>query len=121
MKKVLCLIIVMMCFLFTGCSKSEGTIEEITGVSFNKINYIKANGSLYNVEEFISEYKGLNYKKISEKAGSTRHFYYVCYDSNDKILFTLVDIGNQNKYYIKKGKFDINKDALNSLYQLISK
>jgi len=109
----------MMCFLFTSCSKSEGTIEEITGVNFDKISYIKANGSLYNVEEFISEYKNLKYKKTSIKVGSTTHFKFECYDNNDEILFTLIDVGNQDKVFIKKGKFDINKDASKSLYQLI--
>ena len=123
MKKIFCLVGVLMCFILVGCSKSQGTIEEITGVDFNKINYIKTGSALnqnedYDVEEFISEYKNLKYKKISGEYNGTTHLYFLCYDANDKVLFTLVDIGNQDKVFIKKGSFDINKDASSSLYQL---
>ena len=123
MKKIFCLVVIIMCFMLVGCGKSQGTIEELTGVKFDEISYIKTGGASeqnenYDVDKFISEYKNLKYKKISGKYGNTSHVYYVCYDDNDKVLFTLVDVGNQDKVFIKKGKFNINKDASSSLYQL---
>ena len=123
MKKILVIIILIMCFMVVGCSNSHGTIEEITGIEFNKIKYIKTGGALnqnedYDVNDFINEYKDLKYKKISGGYGSTTHLYYVCYDANDKVLFTLIDVGNQNKFFVKKGTFDIKKDASSNLYQL---
>ena len=124
MKKILFAVVMLtMCFLLVGCSKTQGTIEDITGVKFESINYIKSGGALnqssnYDVEQFISKYKNLKYKKISGKYGSTTNIYYVCYDDSDNILFTLVEIGNQNKVFIKKGIFDINRDTSYSLYQL---
>lgn len=122
-KKILCLFVLIICFVLVGCSKTHGTIEEITGVDFSKIDYIKTGSALhlkkgYDVGKFISEYKNLKYKKISGEYGSTAQVYFVCYDANDKVLFTLVEIGNQNKVFIKKGSFDINKDSSSSLYQL---
>ena len=123
MKKTLCLLVLIISFILVGCSKSQGTIEEITGVEFSKINYIKTGGASYlnedyDVEKFINEYKNLKYKKISGEYGSTAHLYFVCYDANGKVLFTLVEIGNQDKVFIKKGSFDINNDSSSSLYQL---
>lgn len=123
MKKLFCLVFLIMCFVLVGCSKTQDTIEGITGVDFNKISYIKTGGALnqsndYDVEEFITEYKNLKYEKISGEYGNTGHVYYVCYSDNNEVLFTLVDVGSQDKVFIKKGKFDINEDASSSLYQL---
>lgn len=122
MKKVLGLIVIFMCIMLVGCNKTNMTIEEIVGVNFNDIAYIKTGdysniNENYDVSEFIDKYQNLKFQKISGGYGSTAHLYYVCYNSNNEVLFTLVDIGNQDKYFIKKGEFDINKDSSN-LYQL---
>ena len=128
MKKFLSLIVMILCLFLVGCSNKSNmtsniTIEEITGVNFSEILYIKTGDALnhnedYSVKQFIEEYKNLHYIKITGSIGSTAHTYYVCYDANDEVLFTLVDIGNQDKFYIKKGNFDINEDNTNNLYQL---
>ena len=121
MKKFLSLIVILLCIALTGCSKNM-TIEEITGIDFNQIDHIRTGfassiNENYDVEEFTNNYKNLKYQKISGGYGNTAHKYFVCYDSNNEVLFTIVDIGNQGKYFIKKGEFDINKDSSN-LYQL---
>ncbi|MBQ2639384.1 MAG: hypothetical protein IJF92_01275 [Bacilli bacterium] len=125
MKKVLYLLVIMICLCLVGCSKSTMTIAEITDIDFNKISYIKVGGALnqnenYDVERFIDEYKDLKYKKISGEYGNTAHKYFVCYDADNNTLFTIVEIGNQNKVFIKKGSFNINTDSpQSSLYQLV--
>ncbi len=123
MNKIFYLITLIMCFILLGCIKSRGTIEEITGVEFNKIDYIKIGNASnqsedYDVEKFISEYKNLKYKKASGEYGNAAHLYYVCYDVNNEVLFTLIEVGSQNRVFIKKGIFDINKDSSSNLYQL---
>ena len=122
MKKFLSIILILICITLTGCTKKSMTIEEITGINFNEIDHIKTGDAWsqnenYDVNKFINEYKNLKYKKFKEGTGSTAHTYYVCYNSDNEVLFTLVDIGNQGKYFIKKGSFDINKDSSNR-YQL---
>ena len=122
MKKNFILLPLMICFLLCSCTKTHKTIEEITGVEFDKISYIKTGenqAQYYDVEEFINEYQNLEYKKITGEYGNTTHMYFICYDADDKILFTLVNVGNQDKVFIKKGSFDINSDAKENLYQLI--
>ena len=100
------------------------TIQEITGIDFNDISYIKTGGALkqnedYPVNEFIQEYKNLKYKKLNDRSmGSTTHLYFVCFNSDNEVLFTLVEIGKQDKVFIKKGIFNINEDPYSSLYQL---
>ena len=89
----------------------------------NNISYIKTDGDSiqendYLVDDFIKHYKNLKYKKVNQSTGSTTHLYYVCYNSNDEVLFTLVDIGNKDLIYLKKGLFNINDNNIKYLYQL---
>lgn len=98
------------------------TIEEILNININDISYVKTGGALiqdedYSVDDFIKYYKNLKYKKVNQSTGNTAHIYYVCYDRNDKILFTLVEIGNKGLIYLKNGLFNINDDN-GYLYQL---
>lgn len=129
-KIIVCIIVVIVvCFFaiifnqFIKEKVDEGkTIEEITGISLSDISYIKTGSAgeqneYYEVSDFIKEYNDIKYKKNYESYGSTANIYFVCYDLNDEILFTVVEIGNQNKVFIKKGKFDINKDSEECLYQ----
>ncbi len=122
MKKIF---IILLLIIFTiGCSKKTKTIEEILNIKLENISYIKTGGfdninEYYNVNDFIEKYQNNKYKKISGEYGSTTHIYYVCYDTDDNIIFTLVDIGNQDKVFIKKGTFDIN-EGRKYLYQLDS-
>ncbi len=121
MKRALCLIIVIFSFLLVGCNKTSKTIEEITGVSLDDISYIKTGNNVdndYDVDTFIEEYKDLKFTKTSGNIGNTARKYYVCYNSDNEVLFTLVDIGNQDKFFIKKGFFDIEKDSKKFQYKL---
>ena len=124
MKKIIGVLIIISCYFIIMYIQPNGkTIEEITGVNFANISYIKTGGGVrqnenYSVDKFVQEYKDMKYKKINGgSAGNTAHQYYVCYGSNNEILFTYVDIGNNNKVCIKKGDFDINRDLNASLYQ----
>ena len=123
MKKVLCLIMVVACLFLTGCGKKQ-TIEEITGVSLNQIDHIKYGGTTTHdndytdVQGFIDSNKNNKYKKVSGSYGSTTHRYFICYNSKDEVILTLVDVGNSGYVFIKAGEFNINKDASSSLYQL---
>ena len=105
MKRALCLIIVIFSFLLVGCNKTSKTIEEITGVSLDDISYIKTGNNVdndYDVDTFIEEYKDLKFKE----------------KFNKKFIYNLVDIGNQDKFFIKKGFFDIEKDSKKFQYKL---
>ena len=102
--------------------ESEGTIEEILGIDLDDIDHIKTGGALeqnsdYPVEDFIEEFGGREYNKANKSEGNTSHTYYVGYDEFDEVLFTLVDVGNQNLVFLKEGEFDINVDR-NVLYQM---
>lgn len=121
-KKFILLIgIILLFFIATFFVFKNGTIEEIININFNDIAYIKTGDSLvqnsfYDVDKFTKSYKNIKYKRVFGSYNSNYHTYYVCYDSNNNILFTLVETENENKVIIKKGKFDISFDS-NSLYQ----
>ena len=122
MKKILGLMIVLACLFLFGCSKSVMTIEEITGVDFSNISYVKTGitgDKDYDIDLFVNYYKDLKYEKISGDYGNTAELYFICYNSFDEVLFTLVEIGNQDKVFIKKGSFDINGDSSYNLYRLV--
>ncbi len=114
-------------FIFNWSRGRTGkTISEITGVNFNKIAYVKAGEPLkqdedINIKEFIKLFKRHKfYNPKTTDIGSTAHYYYVAYDKDNNILFTVVMVGNQGLVFIKKGSFDINKDRNDNLYQLRS-
>lgn len=116
------IVIIAILLVFTLRNNNYHTIEEILKININDISYVKTGGALiqeddYSVDDFINNYKNLKYKKVNKSTGSTAHVYYVCYDYNDKILFTLVEIGNQGLIYLKNGSFNINDDN-GYLYQL---
>ena len=120
MKKGLIFLGIVLCIFLAGCNSKEKTIEEITGVNFDDISYIKTKDIDYDVNEFISYYQNAKFQKITEKnIGSTTHLYFVCYDNNDNVLFTLVSVGNQDKYIIKKGSYNTNTDSYKFLYQMV--
>ena len=118
MKKILSLILLIICLISIGCGKKSGTIEELINVNFNEIDHIKYESQDYDVKKFVKEYKNIEFTKISDGIGSTRHSYFRCYNSKNEIIFTLVSVGNQEKYFIKKGEFDVNKDTKKYLYQI---
>lgn len=102
----------------------EHTIEDILQTNFDDISYIKTGGAHYQdedypVSKFTSEYGHIKVEKFSGGTGSTAHQYFVAYDSNNQILFTIVEIGNRNLLYISKGTFNINEDNSDKLYQTV--
>ena len=120
---ILVILLSALVFVILVRNQKGRTIEEITGVNFSDISYVKYGGAMslssdYDLNEFISLYRNNKYKKINEAYGNTTHLYIICYDLNDEVLFTLVDVGNSNKIFIKKGSFNINKDS-KKLYQLV--
>ena len=117
------IIVIIISALLNGYSMPNQTIEEITDVAFMNISYIKHGDESkqtdnYDVEKFINKYKNLKYEKVYESYGITEHEYFVCYNSSNEPILTVVEVGNQDKVFIVKGKFDINKDALGNLYKL---
>ncbi len=117
------IVIIAIFLVLTRRDNNYHTIEEILNINMNNISYVKTGGALiqeddYLVDDFIKHYKNLKYKKVNQNTGSTAHLYYVCYDYNDKVLFTLVEIGNQDLIYLKNGSFDTN-DYKRYLYQLV--
>ena len=94
------------------------TIEEILDISFSDIDYVKYLDEEISSSEFINEYETKKYKKYSGDIGTTAHDYYIAYDENNNIIFTLVDIGNRNLIFLKKGEFNIN-DNDNQVYRLV--
>ena len=120
-----CLILtVVVCFIVYRASTS--TIESITGVSFDDIAYVKSGGALgqtldYDKDEFIKEYRNKRYHKINKKYSDDKsHDYYVCFDKNDNILFTLVETRTNDEVFIKKGKFSIVRDSETSFYKTVN-
>jgi hypothetical protein len=88
---------------------NTNTIEKLTNVNFNKISYVKTGGALeqnqkMTINDFTSLFKDIKFKKSDvPNIGSTANIYYVCYDKNDNALYTVVDIGNRNLYFIGEG------------------
>lgn len=104
----------------------EYSVKDILQTNFDNISYVKTGGASnqdedYPVSKFINEYGDIKVEKYSGSTGSTAHQYYVAYDSNDQVLFTIVEIGNKNLLYISKGVFDINENNSDKLYQKIDK
>ncbi len=121
---IIIFILLLIFFSFFMFSKKNKTIEKILNIDMNNIAYIKVGNSLaqdddYPVANFISTYKNAEFKKVNQDIGNTAHLYYVCYNAQNEVLFTLVEIGNQNLVFLKKGIFNIN-DKDNYLYQLIA-
>ena len=112
--------IIIFCLLLTGCKKDAKTIEEITSISFNDIKTVRVSNNYdeYDLNKFINDFKDLEFQKANDSYGNTAQIKYICYDSNDNVLFTIVDIGNQDKYFIKKGEFNLSTDWKDSLYEL---
>ena len=115
------LAVIALCLLLTGCKKNVQTIEQITGVSFKDISYIKTGNATiqdndFDVNAFINRYKKRKYKKTKGTIINNSQKYLVCYNANDEVILTVVEIDDEMTF-IKKGSFDINKDASTSLYQ----
>ena len=95
------------------------SLEEITGVTFNSISYVKARDYIFDKEEFIQMYKNIKFKekedfegKILKKifrrydiAESIAYVKYSCYDENNNLLYSIdtnniIQINGKNiKYY----------------------
>ena len=104
--------------------RREYTINDILQTKFDDISYVKTGGASrqdegYPVSKFINEYSQTKVEKYSGNTGSTAHQYFVAYDNNDQVLFTIVEIGNRNLLYISKGTFNINENNSSKLYQKI--
>ena len=120
MKKVfisiLVLVVVLIVIIFNGSNGQ--TIEKILKINLDDIAYIKTNSNEddnYDVDLFIKEYRNKKYKKFDGSKGSTTNLRYICYDNDNQILFTLVDVGNQNLIMLIK-----NDSKVSSLYQQVN-
>lgn len=116
-------IIVAGAFIVLNSISKSGTIEEILQINFDDIAYIKEGNVAqqpddYPVADFIKKYKSAVFEQFSGSIGGTAHRYYVAYDQDNQIVFTLVSIGNRELYFISKGSFDINESYSDKLYQL---
>lgn len=103
-------IIITALFIFFYSQRKQ-TIEEILKINFNDISYIKVNSNQdrnYNVNSFIKKYKNKKYRKFRGKKGSTANLYYTCYSKDDKIIFQLIDVGNNNLIILRKGNSSKN-------------
>ena len=111
------LVIALIIFTFFFLNRAK-TIEEILDISFSDIAYVMHFDEEISLSEFVNEYKTKKYEKYSVDIGTTAHDYYIAYDENNNIIFTLVDIGNRNLIFLKKGEFNIN-DNDNQVYRLV--
>lgn len=107
----------------TNINEEAVSFKSIVQVNFSDIAYIKTGDAREQkddcpISDFIKEYGQARFKRFSDSTGSTAHVYFVAYDNNDQILFTLVDIGNRDLVYISRGTFDINEeDTFDKLYK----
>ena len=141
MNKKMLIILTFVVLIAAGCgvfflirgqidNPKEGNIGDIllyqlddVLITKDSISYIKTGDPFeqnenYSVSDFIDSYWNKDYKPYDGRTGSTAHTYYVAYDKHDRILFTLVDVGNNYLYYIKAGSFDINNNTREYLYQM---
>lgn len=110
------LVVVLIVIIFNV--RNGQTIEKILKINFDDIAYIKTNSNEddnYDVDLFIKEYRNKKYKGFYGSKGSTANLSYICYDSNGKVIFTLVDVGNQNLIMLIK-----NDSKISSLYQQVN-
>ena len=111
---VLVLVVVLIVIIFNV--RNGQTIEKILKINLDDIAYIKTNSDQdYNVDLFIKEYRNKKYKGFYGSKGPTANLSYICYDSNGKVIFTLVDVGNQNLIMLIK-----NDSKISSLYQQVN-
>ena len=142
MNKTLFFVLIFIILVVAGCgifflvrgiidNQKEGDLghilkNQLNGREIKKsdIKYIKSGDPFdqnedYSVAEFIDSFWDKNYKpRDNGRIGSTAHSYYVAYDKNDQILFTLVDVGNRGLCYIKAGSFNISDDNHEFLFRM---
>ncbi len=106
--------------LFFNRTPKTQTIEEILNINLDDIDYIQINGeNEYPVDEFKNIYRNIKLKKVNMEHGNSAQIYFEAYDKNKELIFTLIDIGNNNLIYLKTGTFDTGKDK-KYLYQFES-
>ncbi len=112
------LVVVIICALLAiYWSRGSGkTISQITGVNLNKCNkIILSNNVSLNPNNFKKEFENIKFNKVDISLGSTASDIIKCIDNNNKVLFTMILIGNNGLLIINKG--DLDTRDKNNLYQ----
>ena len=79
--------------------RKEQAVEftTITAGRMEQVAFIKDDlGKQIDLQTFIDEFKPRSFKVYKGKLGSTAHRNYFFYDSYEKLLFEMADIGNRN-------------------------
>lgn len=93
---VIIFIIFFMVFMSVFYQKTKKhSLEDLCGHSKNEIYTVLINDSYGTIEDILQYYNGY-FKQYTESLGNTAHRTFSLYDKNNKLLFEIKDMGNNN-------------------------
>ena len=112
---IVILIVIIIGIIFIIKSNEKLTIEEITGINFDDISYIKSDreGIDTDLKKFRDEYENKVYQKHKKNAisGTIVAYKIYCYDVNNNIICTIFCNGH-GFYFVTGEKTDYSNEIL---------